>query len=126
MADFLRFQPLLSFACFPKSKAFTELSAFGSSLEFLGANPRHDIAVFRGQPGPCFELDPTLRSAGTRVELLSYPQALDIELQRGKNISHDPACSQGQISSYSSDSMLGVADYQGGTFIITELINVLV
>ena len=93
----------------PDSQAFHELSAFGSTLVFLGANPRHDIAVFRGQPGAYFELDPTIKSAGTRVELMSYPQAFDIDLK-----SHLPACSQGQVSAYSSDSMLGVADYQGG------------
>ena len=82
---------------------------------FLGSNPRHDIAVFRGLPGAYFELDPTIRSAGTRVELLSYPQALDIDLQRGAELtSHVPACSQGQVSAYSSDWMLGVSDYQGG------------
>jgi len=95
----------------PDSQAFHELSAFGSTLVFLGANPRHDIAVFRGQPGAYFELDPTIKSAGTRVELMSYPQAFDIDLKR---LSHLPACSQGQVSAYSSDSMLGVADYQGG------------
>ena len=55
------------------------------------------------------------------MELLFSPQAIDIELQRGAETSHVPACSQGQISAYSSDSMLGVADYQGGTFIITTL-----
>ena len=91
-----------------------KLSAFGGPLAFLGANPRHDIVVFQGSPGPSFMLDPTLRPAGTLVELLSFPQAVDTDLQGRAGLSPVPSCSRGVISCYSSDSMLGAADYQGG------------
>ncbi len=56
------------------------LSAFGSPLKFMAARPDLDVAVFRGAHGPGFQLQQLPLQVGTRLGMLSYPQAVDAEL----------------------------------------------
>ena len=88
------------------------MRAFGGELTYLCSHARLDVAVFQGPKGPHFDLYPGFRSPGTRVELVSYPQAVDLALEAR----NEPACSSGQVCTYNPTGTMGISDYQGGRF----------
>lgn len=93
----------------------SRLHAFGGTLTFMASNPLHDIAIFKGEEGPHFILYTAPVPVGTRVEVWSYPKAVDVDVP-GAASSQEPVASSGQVSGYGASLMLACADYQGSEY----------
>jgi hypothetical protein len=83
-------------------------------LQFIGAQPDIDTAVFLGPScsGPCFKLAAKDPAPGASVILLSYPKSFDLELRLDE--SSDPAINEGIVSQVSETGIHAAATFSTG------------
>lgn len=80
-----------------------------------GAQPQaHHNVYVRMRTGPGFQLSVSGLYQGQQLELMSFPQAADVDLRRDPTPEEDvPLCSRGTLSVISSSGRRAAADYTG-------------
>ena len=80
-------------------------------MQFIGAQADIDVVVFQGTTGPYFQLAPSDVQKGQPVQLLSHPQAYEVELVLQAD--SDPAIDSGIVSQISETGTHAAATFTG-------------
>lgn len=102
--------------CLQEGKKLLTATAFGGqTLQFVLANPCHDLTVFKVDCPPERALRSSTQSShvGQRVDLKAYPLAVDAKMAQGRTDDQAIYCQGCVVRTYTTSHIV-LADYRGG------------